>query len=84
MAAVHPGNLPRDGSLEWGGQFQNMQRAQRRLTIVVPAALLLIIGLLYLSFRDRFDTLVIFAAGRRRKSTLPAARLTAALPEAEP
>ena len=30
------------------------------------------------------DTLVIFAAGRRRKSTLPAARLTAALPEAEP
>jgi hypothetical protein len=30
------------------------------------------------------DTLVIFAAGRRRKSTLPAARLTAALPVAEP
>jgi cobalt-zinc-cadmium resistance protein CzcA len=54
--------LPAGYRLEWGGQFQNMQRAQRRLTIVVPAALLLIIGLLYLSFRDRFDTLVIFAS----------------------
>ena len=56
------GALPAGYRLEWGGQFQNMQRAQKRLMIVVPAALMLIVGLLYLSFRDRFDTLVIFAS----------------------
>lgn len=38
--------------LEWGGQFESMQRAQTRLAIVVPAALLLIVVLLYLSFRS--------------------------------
>jgi heavy metal efflux system protein len=54
--------LPAGYRLDWGGQFQNMQRAQRRLTIVVPLALLLIVGLLYLSFRDRFDTLAVFAS----------------------
>jgi heavy metal efflux system protein len=56
------GALPAGNRLEWGGQFQNMQRAQRRLVIVVPLALLLIIGLLYLSFRDGFDTLAVFAS----------------------
>lgn len=54
--------LPKNYRLEWGGQFENMQRAQRRLTIVVPLALLMILGLLYFSFRDRFDTLVTFVS----------------------
>ena len=42
--------------LEWGGQFENMQRAQKRLAIVVPLALLLIIALLYLTYRNVADT----------------------------
>ena len=46
--------------LEWGGQFENMQRAQKRLTIVVPLALLLIIALLYLTYRNVADTLLLF------------------------
>ena len=54
--------LPKSYRLEWGGQFENMQRAQKRLTIVVPLALLMILALLYFSFRDRFDTLVTFAS----------------------
>jgi cobalt-zinc-cadmium resistance protein CzcA len=54
--------LPPNYRLEWGGQFQNMQRAQKRLMIVVPLALLLIVGLLYLSFRRLFDTLAAFAS----------------------
>lgn len=54
--------LPKSYRLEWGGQFENMQRAQKRLMIVVPLALLMILGLLYFSFRDRFDTLVTFAS----------------------
>jgi cobalt-zinc-cadmium resistance protein CzcA len=54
--------LPSGCRLEWGGQFQNMQRAQKRLMLVVPLALLLIVGLLYLSFRDAFDTLAAFVS----------------------
>lgn len=46
--------------LEWGGQFENMQRAQKRLTIVVPLALLLIIALLYLTYRNVADTVLLF------------------------
>jgi cobalt-zinc-cadmium resistance protein CzcA len=46
--------------LEWGGQFENMQRAQKRLMIVVPLALLLIIALLYLTYRSVADTALLF------------------------
>jgi len=42
-----------DGSkyqLEWGGQFENQQRAQKRLAYIVPAVIALIFILLYSSF----------------------------------
>jgi cobalt-zinc-cadmium resistance protein CzcA len=48
--------------LEWGGQFENMQRAQKRLAIVVPLALLLIVALLYLTYRNVADTLLLFVS----------------------
>jgi heavy metal efflux system protein len=44
--------LPAGVFLEWGGQYENQQRAMKRLEIVVPLALLLIFALLYVSFRD--------------------------------
>ena len=44
--------LPAGTFLEWGGQYENQQRAMGRLTIVVPAALLLIYLLLFASFRS--------------------------------
>ncbi|HZT80583.1 MAG TPA: efflux RND transporter permease subunit, partial [Gemmataceae bacterium] len=46
--------------LEWGGQFENMVRAQRRLLIVVPLALILILVLLYLTYRNVRETLLVF------------------------
>ncbi|MFM7108923.1 MAG: efflux RND transporter permease subunit, partial [Planctomycetaceae bacterium] len=49
-------------ALEWGGQFENMQRAQKRLMIVVPLALALIIALLYLTYRNVADTLLLFVS----------------------
>jgi cobalt-zinc-cadmium resistance protein CzcA len=52
--------LPQGYSLEWGGQFDNMIRAQQRLTIVVPIALLLTLSLLYLTFHSLRDALIIF------------------------
>lgn len=54
-------DLPKDQfRIEWGGQFENMRRAQQRLMIVVPLALSLIIGLLYLTYRSMGDTLIVF------------------------
>ena len=46
----------------WGGQFENMQRAQKRLTIVVPLALLLIVALLWLTYRNAADTTLLFVS----------------------
>ncbi|MFV2066432.1 MAG: efflux RND transporter permease subunit [Pirellulales bacterium] len=46
--------------VEWGGQFENLERARRRLTIVVPIALLLIFGLLYMTYRNWVDTVRVF------------------------
>ncbi|MFN0051387.1 MAG: efflux RND transporter permease subunit [Planctomycetales bacterium] len=54
--------LPPNYRIEWGGQFQNMQQAAARLTIVVPLALLLIVGLLYLTYRHPWDTMFVFAS----------------------
>jgi cobalt-zinc-cadmium resistance protein CzcA len=42
--------LPEGYELEWGGQFENFQRASARLGIVLPIALCIIFGMLYLTF----------------------------------
>ena len=44
--------LPPGYRLEWGGQFENQQRASARLGVVLPAALLLIFGVLYWTLRS--------------------------------
>ena len=43
-------DLPPGYSVEYGGQFENLQRAQSRLVLVVPLALFLIFLLLYTAF----------------------------------
>ncbi|WP_141323044.1 efflux RND transporter permease subunit [Myxococcus sp. AB025B] len=53
--------LPPGYHLRYGGQFQNLERAQARLAIVVPIALGLILVLLHLTYRRWVDTLRIFA-----------------------
>jgi cobalt-zinc-cadmium resistance protein CzcA len=53
---------PAEFRLEWGGQFENMQRAQKRLAIVVPLALVLILVLLYLTYRNVADTILLFVS----------------------
>lgn len=54
--------LPYGYTIEWGGQFENMQRAQQRLAVVVPLALLLILLLLYLTYKNTMDTLCVFTS----------------------
>ncbi|MHB0972412.1 MAG: efflux RND transporter permease subunit, partial [Thermoanaerobaculia bacterium] len=45
----------------WGGQFEQMISATRRLQIVVPVALLLILALLFASFGNLKDSLLVFS-----------------------
>lgn len=52
--------LPAGYSLAWGGQFQNLQEASRRLSIAVPVALLLIFSLLYMTFNSVKLAMLIF------------------------
>ncbi len=46
---------------EIGGQFENLQRARARLSIIVPAALAMIFSLVYLSFGSWRQSALIFA-----------------------
>lgn len=46
--------------VRYGGQFENMERARIRLALVVPLALLLILGLLYWTYKSLRDALLIF------------------------
>ncbi len=43
-------SLPSGYHVTYGGQFENQERAMRRLALIVPIVLLLIAGLLYASF----------------------------------
>lgn len=52
--------IPAGWSVEWGGQFENLQEASKRLTILVPVALLLIFVLLYTTFSSGRLALLIF------------------------
>jgi cobalt-zinc-cadmium resistance protein CzcA len=52
-------NLPQGYTVEWGGQFENMERANRRLKIIVPMALGLIFIMLYLSLGSVRDLLIV-------------------------
>ena len=51
--------LPPGYLIEYGGQFENQQRAMRQLAIVVPIALLLIMVLLYLALGSIKNSLLV-------------------------
>jgi len=51
--------LPPGYFVEYGGQFENQQRAMRQLAVVVPAALLLVLVLLYLALGSARDSLLV-------------------------
>ena len=46
--------------VEYGGQFEHLITARNRLLLVIPAAVLLIFGLLYLTYRNFVDSLRVF------------------------
>jgi len=54
-------NLPVGYFLEWGGQFENQQRAAKRLGLVVPVAIGLIFLILFSTFRSVGQAVLILA-----------------------
>ncbi|MDF1667897.1 MAG: efflux RND transporter permease subunit, partial [Planctomycetota bacterium] len=52
--------LPPGYVVEWGGQFENLERASLRLMIVVPLTLFLIFVLLYMTYGSVKPALLIF------------------------
>mgnify|MGYP003639715374 CR=1 FL=1 len=54
--------LPSGYYITYGGQFENLIAAKKRLAIAVPAALLLIFVLLFFTFRSIKQSLLIFTA----------------------
>ncbi len=51
--------LPAGYSIEWSGQYEYMVRAKKRLILVLPITLAIIMLLLYLSFRRLSEVLII-------------------------
>ncbi len=54
--------LPPGTWLGWGGQFENLERAKRRLAVVVPVCFLVILLLLYGTFRALRPAAIVFSA----------------------
>ena len=54
--------VPLDGGyrIEWGGQFENFERAQARLKIVIPIVIFIIFGMLLLAFRHLGLAVAVF------------------------
>ena len=51
--------LPAGYSLQWSGQYEYMERAKARLTVVVPFTLIVIMLLLFLNFRNLTEVFII-------------------------
>jgi cobalt-zinc-cadmium resistance protein CzcA len=50
---------PEGALLSWGGQYESLERARKRLTLIIPAVLLLMLALLLMLFRQPRPALVI-------------------------
>ena len=51
--------LPPGYRLEWSGQFEAMERAGKKLRVVVPITLAIIFGLLYFNFRSVTESAIV-------------------------
>ncbi|MCY4159443.1 MAG: efflux RND transporter permease subunit [Bacteroidetes bacterium] len=51
--------FPEGYSIVWSGQYEYIERAQRRLQLVVPVTLLIIFVLLYLNFRSITESMIV-------------------------
>ncbi len=55
-------DLPAGYSIAWAGQYEHLERARERLSLVVPVTLVLIFLLLYLCFRSGAEALMLMGS----------------------
>jgi cobalt-zinc-cadmium resistance protein CzcA len=60
QAAVADVSLPPGVYMTWGGQFENLQRAEARLMLVIPIVFLLIGSLLYMALGTIREAALVF------------------------
>jgi cobalt-zinc-cadmium resistance protein CzcA len=53
--------LPERYRIEWAGEYDQLKREQKRLTLIVPISLLVILFLLYVTFNSLRDALLVLA-----------------------
>jgi Cu(I)/Ag(I) efflux system membrane protein CusA/SilA len=54
--------LPPGYYMDWSGQYENQQRARQRLMIVIPIVLVIIFGLLYLTYNSVLEAAHVLLA----------------------
>ncbi|MBI5366120.1 MAG: efflux RND transporter permease subunit [Planctomycetes bacterium] len=54
--------LPAGFYIEWSGQFEHQVRARRTLSVIFPVVVLLIVLILYLTYNDVMDTVLMMLA----------------------
>ncbi|GLR17613.1 CusA/CzcA family heavy metal efflux RND transporter [Portibacter lacus] len=54
--------IPTGYYIQYGGQFENLEKATQRLIVAVPIALIMIFILLYFAFHSIRESLIIFSA----------------------
>ncbi len=60
VALDRAGVVPAGYFVDWGGQFENLQAASKRLTLVVPVALALIFVMLFMNFGSASLALLVY------------------------
>ena len=55
-------SLPTGYYIEWSGQYENQQRARQRLMIVIPIVLIVIFGLLYITYHSVLEAAHVLLA----------------------
>ena len=60
-AATGQLHLPAGVTYEFAGDYENQARSERRLTILIPVALVIVFFLLYLQFKRTSTTLIIYS-----------------------
>ena len=54
--------LPPGSAIEWGGQFENLQAASQRLSLVIPIVFAAIFGILFIALRGFRPAIAVYSA----------------------
>ena len=53
--------LPEGYHLEWAGEYESLKQEQRRLAVIIPISLLIILGLLFMAFNSFRHAMLVLA-----------------------